>query len=247
MKAEHFFVNEAKKAYDIEAFLRKELDSAGFSHAEVKKTPLGTRVVIYALRPGLVIGGGGENVKRLTASLSTRFGIENPNLEVEQVQEQYLDPHIVAWRIARALEKGTYFKRIVNIMLERVMAAGAKGVEIRLSGKLPSARAKTWIFVDGKLRKCGQEAIDQVQVAYATSLPKTGTIGVKVSILPPDAQFSDDIRPREMPKVEDAGQGKNEAEEVKDAGEEKVNEEPAEQAGESQKDEQEPATSPQKD
>ena len=200
MTVERFFINEAKRAYEIDLSLRDELEVAGFSHADVKKTPLGTRIIIYALRPGLVIGSGGENIKRLTRFLGAKFGMENPHLEVEQVKEPFLDANIVAWRIARAIERGAYFKRIANIMLNRVMQAGAKGVEIRLGGKLPSSRARTWIFVDGKLRKCGQESIDQVDRGYMKALTKPGIIGVTVSILPPDVKFSDDIHEKPIPK-----------------------------------------------
>ena len=218
MTVERFFINEAKKAYEIDLSLREELEVAGFSHADVKKTPLGTRIIIYALRPGLVIGSGGENIKRLTRFLGSRFGLENPHLEVEQVKEPFLDAHIVAWRIARSLERGAYFKRIANIMLSRVMQAGAKGVEIRLGGKLPSSRARTWIFVDGKLRKCGQEAVDRVEKGYMKALTKPGIIGVTVSILPPDIKFSDDIheKPIPAPKVEEESPAKKEKEEVKE-------------------------------
>ena len=194
MTVERFFINEAKKAHDIEEFLKKELEVAGFSHAEVKKTPLGTRIIIHALRPGIVIGSGGDSIKKLTSYVSSKFGVENPHLEVEQVKEPFLDPHIVAWRIARSLERGGYFKRIANIMVTRIMQSGAKGVEVRLSGKLPSARAKTWKFVAGKLRKCGQEAVDQVEVAYSEAMTKLGIVGVRVAILPPDANFSDEIK-----------------------------------------------------
>ncbi|MBR9681086.1 MAG: 30S ribosomal protein S3 [Candidatus Altiarchaeota archaeon] len=198
MTVERFFIEEAKKANDIENFLREELDVAGFSHADVKRTPLGTRIIIHALRPGIVIGGGGSNIKRLTAYVDSKFDVENPHLEVEQIRDAFLDPHIVAWRIARSLEKGAYFKRVANLTMQRVNQAGAKGVEIRLSGKLPSARSKTWIFTSGKLRKCGQEAIDQVQRAYAKAMMRPGVVGVKVSILPPEATFSDAIIDREV-------------------------------------------------
>ncbi len=201
MTVERFFIEEAKKAQQIEDFLKKELDVAGFSHAEVKRTPLGTRIIIHALRPGLVIGSGGEKIKKLTNFVGNKFKVDNPHLEVEQVKDQFLDPHIVAWRIARSLERGTYFKRIANIMMTRVTQAGAKGVEIRLGGKLPGARAKSWIFTEGKLRKCGQDAIDLVKVGYARAVDRMGTTGIKVSILPPGVRFSDEIYDREEVKA----------------------------------------------
>ena len=216
MTVERFFVKDAKKAYAIDEFLREELKHAGYSRAEVKRTPLGTRIIIYALRPGLVIGAGGENIKRLTEYIEKKFQVENPHLEVEQVSEPYLDANIVAWRVARALERGGYFKRVANLMVERVMQAGARGVEIRLSGKLPSARAKTWKFVAGNLRKCGQEVVDHARVAYDIAMTKPGVIGVKVTIIPPDIRFSDEIREKVVIETKIEKEGKEETVETKE-------------------------------
>ncbi len=209
MTVERYFIKEAKKAALVDEYLRRKLWEAGYSHVELKRTPLGTRVIIHALRPGMVIGPGGENIKKLTKELQRLFDVENPHIEVERVENPYLDANIVAWRIARAIEDGIYFKRAALSALERVMAAGARGVEIRLSGKLPGARAKTWRFKAGHMRKCGQEAVDQALVAYAQALTKPGAIGVKVTIIPPEARFSDEVVekvPQEVKETKEAGE-----------------------------------------
>ncbi|MBR9681671.1 MAG: 30S ribosomal protein S3 [Candidatus Altiarchaeota archaeon] len=193
MTSRNFFIKQAKTAHDIVEYLRGELKFAGFSDADIKKTPLGTRITIYAVRPGLVIGSGGANVKSMTATIEKRFKVENPHVEVEQVDDIFLDPHIVAWRIAKALEKGSHFKRISSIMIQRIIQSGARGVEIRLSGKLPSKRAKTWKFTAGNPRKCGQEVVDHAKVGYEVAIKKLGVIGVRVMIIPPGVRFSDEI------------------------------------------------------
>ena len=193
MTSRNFFITEAKRSYAIATYLREELKFAGFSHADIKKTPLGTRITIYAIRPGLVIGSGGENIKAMTQVIEKKFGVENLHIEVEQIDDIFLDPHIVAWRIAKSLEKGGNFKRITTIMVQRIIAAGARGVEIRLSGKLPSKRAKTWKFNAGNLRKCGFEVVEYGKVAYEVAIQKLGVIGVRVAIIPPEAKFSDEI------------------------------------------------------
>ena len=74
----------------------------------------------------------------------------------------------------------------------RVMNAGALGVEIRLSGKLPSDRAKSWRFAMGYLKKVGDSA-KVVRRASSTALTKLGISGIKVGILPPDAKIHDRI------------------------------------------------------
>ena len=193
MTSRDFFIKQAKQAHNIVEFLRGELKFAGFSHADIKKTPLGTRITIYAVRPGLVIGSGGENIKRITRTIEHKFKVENPHVEVEQIDDIFLDPHIVAWRIAKSLEKGGNFKRIASIMIQRIIQSGARGVEIRLSGKLPSKRAKCWKFTAGNPRKCGQEVIDHAKVGYEIAIQKLGVIGVRVMIIPPHVKFSDEI------------------------------------------------------
>jgi small subunit ribosomal protein S3 len=77
------------------------------------------------------------------------------------------------------------------------MGSGALGVEIILSGKIPSSRAKSWRFYSGYLRKCGDIAIEGVDHAYAVAHMKSGAVGIKVSIMPPDIQLPDNIELRE--------------------------------------------------
>ena len=76
--------------------------------------------------------------------------------------------------------------------LQRIIDAKALGVEIRLSGKLPGARAKSWRFSQGYLKRTGESAsvVDKSQSRAET---KPGTVGVKVGILAPDAKFKDKV------------------------------------------------------
>jgi len=85
------------------------------------------------------------------------------------------------------------FKGIGHRAMTDVMNAGALGVEIFISGRIPSSRAKTWRFYNGYLKKCGNTAITGVNKAYATAFLKTGVAGVKVSIMPPDTKLPDRI------------------------------------------------------
>jgi small subunit ribosomal protein S3 len=84
------------------------------------------------------------------------------------------------------------FKNIAYKELVKIMKAGALGVELRLSGKLPSDRAKSWRFAAGYLKKVGDSA-KVVDKAQSVALTKLGISGIKVSILPPDAEIHDKI------------------------------------------------------
>jgi small subunit ribosomal protein S3 len=84
------------------------------------------------------------------------------------------------------------FKVIAYRKLQEIIAAGALGCEIRLSGKLPSERAKSWRFAEGYLKKAG-DSRKEVDRAITTAITKTGMIGIKVAIMSPTARIYDRI------------------------------------------------------
>ncbi|MBW3003312.1 30S ribosomal protein S3 [Candidatus Woesearchaeota archaeon] len=202
---ERKFVAQNMKEYQIQEYITNSLKNAGHSHTKMQRTPLGEKIIIYASRPGLIVGRKGQSIKKLTVDLKRIFGLENPQIEIAEVQNINLDAQIVAERIANSLERfgSARFKGIGHKVMSDVMGAGAKGVEILISGKIPSARAKTWRFYQGYLKKSGDVAVVGVDVAYASAQLKTGTIGIKVSIMPPGLELPDDIKIIETPEVEE--------------------------------------------
>jgi len=186
-------VEEQRKKASIEEFLRNYLKDAGFGGVSILTTPLGTRVTLYVMRPGMVIGRGGQNIMILSKLLEERFGLENVQIAVTDVPKPELDPYIMACQIAAAMERGIKFRRAAYWALNRIMSAGALGVEIKISGKLTSERARTEAFRAGYLPKSGDPAMKNLKSASVQVLLKPGIYGVKVSILPPDAKFPDKI------------------------------------------------------
>lgn len=192
---EREFVAQKIKEYEIEEYVKDSLKRVGHSHTKVQRTPLGEKIIIYVSKPGLVVGRKGENIKNLTSTLKKKFKLENPQVEISEVKDIHLDPHIVAERIANSLERyGTSrFKGIGHKCLGDAIQNGARGIEILISGKIPSSRAKNWRFYQGYLKKCGDIAIHGVKKAITIAHLKTGVIGIKVSIMPPDIKLPDDI------------------------------------------------------
>lgn len=188
-------VAQKVKEFQIEEFVRESLRKVGVSGAKLHMTPLGEKVVIYAARPGLVVGRKGQSIKKLTHVLKKRFNLENPQIEIAEIEYPNLDPVIIAERIANSLERfgSQRFKGIGHKALEDVMGAGALGIEVLLSGKIPSARAKRWRFYQGYLKKSGDIAITGVKTAYTAAQLKTGTIGIQVRIMPPTTILPDKI------------------------------------------------------
>jgi len=207
---ERKFVAQKIKEYQIQEYIEDNLKNVGHSHTKMVKTPLGEKIVLYASRPGLIVGRKGQNIKELTKTLKKRFGLENPQIEISEVEDINLDANIVAERITNALERfgSQKFKAVGHKMMESVMSAGALGIEIIVSGKIPSSRAKSWRFYSGYLKKCGDISIVGVNKAQSQAKLKTGVVGIQVSIMPPWTKLPD--------KVELIKEKENEVEEVEE-------------------------------
>ena len=192
------------KEFQIEDYIAKSLQNAGHSHTKLVRTPLGEKIIIFASRPGIVVGRKGENIKKLTNTLKRKFKLENPQIEISEVENPNLDAQIVAERIASTLERFGLkrFKATGHKTLSDVMSAGAIGIEIVMSGKIPSTRARSWRFYSGYLKKCGDIALTGVKTAYASAQLKSGTVGIRVKIMPPDVKLPDDIEMTEEPSQE---------------------------------------------
>jgi small subunit ribosomal protein S3 len=183
-----------KDEFAVKEYIKNNLGKGKISKIKIEYTPVGEKVIISTNKPGLVIGRGGEKIKELTSNLKKKFNLDNPHIEIDEVIEPEFDSQIIADEIALTLERlgPLKFKVIAYRTLQRIMNAGALGVEIRLGGKLPGKRAKPWRFAQGYLKKVGDSAkvVDKAQTKAQT---KPGTVGVKVSILSPKAKLFDKI------------------------------------------------------
>jgi len=197
------FITESIKKTEIDEFLQKKLERAGYGGVDLSKTPLGTHVVIYAMRPGLVIGRGGETIKELAVTLEDNFKLANPQISVSEIEVPEFNAFVIASRVASALQRGVHFRRAGFWALNQVMEAGALGAEIVISGKLRTERARFEKFRAGYFPRCGDPALTYMKKAEAHVQLKPGIIGVRVKIMPPDAQFPDKIKiTQELPPEE---------------------------------------------
>jgi len=187
------FIGESVKKAEIDEFLRHELERAGYGGVEITKTPLGTHMVIYAMRPGLVIGRSGETIKNLATVLEEKFQVTNPQISVAELEIPELNSHVMASRVASALERGVHFRRAGFWALNQIMEAGALGAEIIISGKLRTDRARYEKFQSGHLAKSGEPALKYLRKASINVQLKPGILGVKVYIMPPETKFPDKV------------------------------------------------------
>jgi small subunit ribosomal protein S3 len=194
MSVVKYFITESIKRTEIDEYLQKKLDRAGYGGVSISKTPLGTHIVIYAMRPGLVIGRGGETIRELATFLEEKFKVSNPQISVSEIEVPELNAYVVASRVASALQRGVHFRRAGFWSLNQVMEAGALGAEIVISGKLRTERARFEKFRAGYLVKCGDPSLKYMQKAEVHVQLKPGIFGVRVRIMPPDAIFPDKLK-----------------------------------------------------
>ena len=180
----------------IRQLLFKKLQLAGVTQVEIERSINKISIIIHVVRPGMVIGRGGQGleeikkyiqdiIEKIRRKLATAGKVANFKLElkVEPVKEPYLNAYFVATQVAEQLARRLPHKRVVNFALEKVKSAGAKGVKIGLAGRIAGAeisRRETFKYGSIPLSTI-RERIDFAKVA---SLTKSGYIGVKVWICP---------------------------------------------------------------
>jgi len=188
------FVGVRKDEYNIREFVKRMFGKGKVSRVRIEYTPVGEKVVVSTHRPGWIIGKKGEKINNLTEVLKKRFKMENPHVDIEEISRPEFDAQLIADDIALTLERfgAQKYKASSYRALDRIKKAGALGAELRLSGKLPSDRARSWRFAFGYLKKTG-DAASVVDRAESVANTKQGIVGIKVAILAPGVKVCDQI------------------------------------------------------
>jgi len=188
---------------ELNEYLSSSLSQAGYGGAEVQKTPIGTKITLFVIRPGLVIGRKGSGIRDLTTKLEQQFNLENAQISVTEVTKPELNPHIMANRIAQLIERGTAFRRASLWTINTIMGAGAMGVEVTVSGKLRGERAHFEKHSAGTIPKSGKIAEEVVRSSTNSILTKMGLVGIKLKIsLKEETHLDFDLSLEAQPKVE---------------------------------------------
>ncbi|MEK6958197.1 MAG: 30S ribosomal protein S3 [archaeon] len=192
---ERIFIEQGMKKLELDSYLAKELDKAGFTKSEIVKTPLVTRIVVNVTRPGLAIGKSGSNIAQLTETIEKRFKIDNPQLEIREIEKPELDAQAVANKLKALIERGFSWRSVVFKTFRDTQAAGAQGIEIIVSGKIAGKgdRKRAQRIAWGYMKKVGEQA-KLVDYGATSAHPKVGAIGIKVRIVRPETKFPDKTR-----------------------------------------------------
>ena len=165
---------------EVRSFLRERLSQASVSRIEIERPAQTARVSIFTARPGIVIGKKGEDVERLRMILTRMMGMA-VHVNVEEIRKPEIDALLVALNVAQQLERRVQFRRAMRRVIQNAMRLGAKGMKVRVAGRLGGAEiARSESYLEGRVPLHTLRA----DIDYATAEAKTtyGILGVKVWI-----------------------------------------------------------------
>ena len=168
---------EDKKIRD---YLKKSLYGAGIPKIEIERDNAKIRIYLHCARPGMVIGKGGEDIKKIEAQLVKLTG-KPVDLKIVEVRDIDTNAQLVAENIAQQLEKRIGFRRAMKNAMGRAMRMGARGIKTQVSGRLGGAEiARTEHYHDGTIPL--QTLRADIDYGFAEAATTYGRIGVKVWI-----------------------------------------------------------------
>ena len=174
------YANYLLNDLEVREFLRKRLAQASVSRIDIERPAQTARISIHTARPGIVIGKKGEDVERLRFELAGIMGMP-VHINVEEIRKPEIDALLVAQNVAQQLERRVQFRRAMRRVIQNAMRLGAKGIKVRVAGRLGGAEiARAESYAEGRVPLHTLRA----DIDYATAEAQTtyGIIGVKVWI-----------------------------------------------------------------
>jgi small subunit ribosomal protein S3 len=171
LKVRSFIKNHPKKT---------QYRNAGIDRIEIERTRDEVKVILFVARPGLIIGKKGQEVELLQVELQNLIG-RRVNLKIEEIGRPELQAQLVAEDISQQLSKRSSFRRTMKRAIEQTMDAGAKGIKIRLAGRLGGAEM-------ARIEKQNAGSIPlstlraKIDYGFTEAMTAQGHIGVQVWI-----------------------------------------------------------------
>lgn len=165
----------------IRKVIKKRLAQAAISKIEIERSPNRVKLIIFTARPGIIIGRGGKGVDELRDNMQRLTGGKQVHVNVEEIRQPELDAQLVAESIAQQIEKRIAYKRAIKQALLRTMRMGAKGIRVRLGGRLGGAEmARVENAKEGKIPL--QTLRADIDYGFTEAMTTYGHIGCKVWI-----------------------------------------------------------------
>lgn len=192
--AERNYTDQLHEDLKIRRLITDELTRAGISRIEIERAANRIEVTIHTSKPGIVIGKQGSNVERLRQLLEQRVG-KKVHLKIEEIKVAELDARLIAESIAEQISRRVSYRRAMKHAATQAMRRGAKGVRIRVGGRLGGAEmARAVTEMVGRVPLHSLRADIDFAVVHAHTT--YGRIGVKVWV------YRGDVLPESRRPVE---------------------------------------------
>ncbi len=166
--------------YKVRNYVKKTLFAAGVPRIEIERDAVRVRINIHCAKPGLVIGKGGTEIEKLRASIEKM--VKKPVIvNIVEVKQPDMSAQLVAESVCAQLERRVSFRRAMKQSIQRTMRLGAKGIKIRVAGRLGGAEiARSEVYHEGTIPLHTIRA--DIDYGFAEADTTFGKIGVKVWI-----------------------------------------------------------------
>lgn len=165
----------------IRRMIKKMFYQAGISKIELERAASErVRIVIYTVRPGIIIGRKGQEIESLRRKLSSMTGKE-VYLDIREVKRPEVDAQLVAENVALQLERRVAYRRAMKRVISSAQRMGALGIKVMVAGRLGGAEiARREWYREGRVPLTTLRA----DIDYGTAEAHTtyGIIGIKVWI-----------------------------------------------------------------
>lgn len=160
--------------------LKNRFAGAGVSHIDIERAANKLKIIIHTSRPGIIIGRKGAEIDKLKQEIKNRTGRE-VFVNIQEIHKPELNAQLQAEQVAQQLEKRIAFRRAMRRAVENAKRFGARGVKVRVSGRLNGAEiARSEWALDGQLPLHTLRA--DIDYGFAEARTTFGVIGVKVWI-----------------------------------------------------------------
>jgi small subunit ribosomal protein S3 len=190
----------------IRELIMKELTRAGVARVELERAANKVDVTLHTAKPGIVIGKQGANVERLRKLIEKEVG-KKVNLKIEEIKVPETNAHLIAESIAEQITRRVAYRRAMKHAIQQAMRRGAKGIKVRMSGRLGGAEmSRTVTEMEGRVPLHTLRA--DIEFATVHAHTTYGRIGVKVwvykgDILPERNEVTADTLSADLANVGD--------------------------------------------
>ncbi len=176
--AENDYADLLQSDLKARKYLLKELAPASVSRIQIERPARNAKITIHAARPGVIIGKKGSGIEVLRKKMTEVMGVP-VHIAIQEIRKPEIDAILIAQNVAQQLENRVMFRRAMKRAVQNAMKNGAKGIKIRVAGRLGGAEiARSEWYREGRVPLHTFRA--DIDYGTAEALTTYGIIGVKV-------------------------------------------------------------------